>query len=153
MRLILQRVSSASVEVAGERLAKVGQGMLVLVGIEKGDGGKQVTAAVDKLSGLRIFEDQHGKMNLDVREVAGSILLVSQFTLAGSLSKGRRPSLDGAARPEVAEPLIGELADGLRERQISVETGCFGAHMQVELINDGPVTFVLDLPPVIQEYR
>ena len=145
MRLILQRVSSASVEVGGDLLAKIGHGMLVLVGVEKGDSSDQVSAAVAKLSVLRIFEDDSGRMNRDIREAGGSILLVSQFTLAGSLSKGRRPSFDGAARPEDAEPLIEELADGLRNCQISVSTGQFGSHMQVELINDGPVTFVLDL--------
>lgn len=148
MRLILQRVSSAAVEVAGDRLATIATGMLVLVGIEKGDGADQVIAAVEKIAGLRIFEDDRGRMNRDIREVEGAILLVSQFTLAGSLAKGRRPSFDGAARPEDAEPLIEDLADRLRQQHIPVETGRFGAHMQVELINDGPVTFVLELPPI-----
>ena len=147
MRLILQRVRSASVEVAGDRLATIARGMLVLVGIEKGDGTDQVVTAVDKLSGLRLFEDERGRMNLDIRAIEGAILLVSQFTLAGSLSKGRRPSFDGAARPEVAEPLVDDFADRLRQQHIPVETGRFGAHMQVELINDGPVTFVLEIPP------
>ena len=148
MRLILQRVSSAAVEVAGDRLATIATGMLVLVGIEKGDGADQVIAAVEKIAGLRIFDDERGRMNLDIREVEGAILLVSQFTLAGSLVKGRRPSFDGAARPEDAEPLIEDLADRLRQQHIPVETGRFGAHMQVELINDGPVTFVLEFPPI-----
>lgn len=147
MRLILQRVSSASVEVAGDRLSKIDRGMLVLVGVEKGDSRDQVAAAVAKLAGLRIFEDESGRMNRDIRETGGAILLVSQFTLAGSLSKGRRPSFDGAARPEDAEPLIEQMAAGLRERQISVATGRFGAYMQVELVNEGPATFVLELPP------
>lgn len=148
MRLILQRVSSAAVEVAGDRLATIATGILVLVGIEKGDGADQVIAAGEKIAGLRIFEDERGRMNLDIREVEGAILLVSQFTLAGSLARGRRPSFDGAARPEDAEPLIEDLADHLRQQHIPVETGRFGAHMQIELINDGPVTFVLELPPV-----
>lgn len=148
MRLILQRVRSASVEIAGDRLATIARGMLVLVGIEKGDGADQVIAAVEKIAGLRIFDDERGRMNLDIREVEGAILLVSQFTLAGSLVKGRRPSFDGAARPEDAEPLIEDLADRLRQQHIPVETGRFGAHMQVELINDGPVTFVLEFPPI-----
>jgi len=146
MRLILQRVKSASVEVGEERVAAIGRGMLVLVGIENGDGMDQVTRAAEKLSNLRIFEDENGRMNLDAVEVQGSILLVSQFTLAGSLAKGRRPSFDGAAPAALAEPLVEALAERLRQSGITVETGRFGAHMEVELINDGPVTFILDVP-------
>ena len=147
MRLILQRVSSAAVTVDGQTVGAIGAGMLVLAGIEKGDSVDQVEAAADKLTGLRIFEDAQGRMNLDLQQIGGAILLVSQFTLAGSLAKGRRPSFDRAARPETAEPLIEDLAQRLRRRQIPVETGVFGAHMHVELVNDGPVTFVLDLAP------
>jgi len=146
MRLILQRVKSASVEVAHEKVAAIDHGLLVLVGIEKGDGMDQVIRAADKLVSLRIFEDDQGRMNLDTTTVGGAILLVSQFTLAGSLAKGRRPSFDRAAPPAQAEPLVEALAARLSDSGIRVETGRFGAHMKVELINDGPVTFVLDLP-------
>lgn len=145
MRLILQRVKSAAVAVAGERVAGIGKGMLVLVGIQKGDGEEQVTRAAEKLARLRIFADQDGRMNLDTSAVGGAILLVSQFTLAGSLDKGRRPSFDGAAPAAEAEPLVNRLATRLRESGVAVETGRFGAHMEVELINDGPVTFILEL--------
>jgi D-tyrosyl-tRNA(Tyr) deacylase len=146
MRLILQRVASAAVSVAGEEVAAIGSGMLVLVGIEKGDRPAQVERAADKLAHLRIFEDNEGRMNRDVSAIDGSILLVSQFTLAGSLAKGRRPSFDRAAPAGDAEPLVQSLAAALRERGIPVETGAFGAHMAVRLVNDGPVTFVLDVP-------
>lgn len=146
MRLILQRVKSASVVVAKEKVAEIAHGLLVLVGIEKGDGMDQVTRAADKLVSLRIFADDKGRMNLDTTTVGGAILLVSQFTLAGSLAKGRRPSFDRAAPAAQAEPLVDALALRLAERGIRVETGRFGAHMEVALINDGPVTLVLDLP-------
>jgi len=146
MRLILQRVQSASVEVAGENLAAIEQGMLVLVGVEKGDSQEQAIWAANKLAGMRIFDDGQGRMNLDIMSVNGEILLVSQFTLAGSLEKGRRPSFDGAAPPAAAEPLVEELAENLERHGIQVSTGRFGAHMAVSLINDGPVTFVLDVP-------
>lgn len=170
MRLLLQRVRSGRVTVAAEKdgsekdgavkdgavkggaemsgaetVGEIGLGMLVLVGVEKGDGPAQVEAAAKKLDGLRIFEDEAGRMNLDSRTVGGAFLLVSQFTLAGSLAKGRRPSFDQAAPPKVAEPLFDDLVHRLRDAGHPVATGRFGAHMQVELVNDGPVTFVLDL--------
>lgn len=145
MRIVLQRVRSARVRVADETVGEIGLGMLALVGVETGDGPKQVAAAADKLSGLRIFEDDAGRMNLDARTVGGGFLLVSQFTLAGSLRRGRRPSFDGAAQPEVAEPLFEELVTRMREQGHRVETGRFGASMKVELVNDGPVTFVLEV--------
>jgi D-tyrosyl-tRNA(Tyr) deacylase len=148
MRLILQRVESAGVSVAGEEVASIGRGMLVLVGIEKGDRSGQIERAAEKLAHLRIFEDDEGRMNRDIGTTGGAILLVSQFTLAGSLAKGRRPSFDGAAAAGEAEPLVQMLATKLRELGICVETGVFGAHMKVRLTNDGPVTFVLDLPAV-----
>ena len=148
MRLILQRVSSASVRLADEpgtpTVGSIGLGLLVLVGVEQGDGAEQVAAAVRKLAGLRIFEDSDGRMNLDAKAAGGAFLIVSQFTLAGSLSRGRRPSFDRAARPDDAEPLVEALVEGLRAAQFSVETGRFRRHMEVELINDGPVTFVFD---------
>jgi len=147
MRLIVQRVSRAAVRVDGETVGAIGRGMLILAGVERGDGAAQVEAAVEKLAGLRIFEDAAGKMNLDARDAGGAFLVVSQFTLAGSLARGRRPSFDGAAAPEIAEPLIDALVTGLRARGQTVETGRFRAHMEVELVNDGPVTFLLELPP------
>lgn len=147
MRLILQRVSSAEVRVEGETHSRIGRGVLVLVGVEKQDGHEQVARAADKLAHLRLFEDAEGRMNLDARSVGGAFLIVSQFTLAGSLAKGRRPSFDGAAPGEAAAPLVENLVDRLRALGFEVETGRFGARMEVELINDGPVTFVLDLPP------
>ncbi len=145
MRLILQRVKSASVRVAGETVGAIGRGLLVLVGVEQGDGDSQVSAAVEKLSGVRLFDDEAGKMNLDLASVGGAFLVVSQFTLAGSLARGRRPSFDGAAPHDEARPRVEALVEGLRRRGHRVETGRFRAAMEVELINDGPVTFLLEV--------
>ena len=147
MRLILQRVTRAAVLVDGQTVGSIDRGMLVLVGAEKGDGPEEAERAAEKLAGLRIFEDEGGRMNLDAATVGGALLVVSQFTLAGSLARGRRPSFDGAAPPEEAEPLIETLCAGLRRRGLPVATGRFRARMTVELVNDGPVTFVLDLRP------
>ncbi len=145
MRLLLQRVSRAEVRVAGERVAAIGRGLLVLVGVERGDGPPQATRAAVKLGGLRVFEDDGGRMNLDAAAVGGAFLVVSQFTLAGSLDRGRRPSFDGAAPGEEAEPLVDELVAELRRAGHPVETGRFGASMEVELVNQGPVTFLLEV--------
>jgi len=145
MRLVLQRVESASVEVDGRELGSIGRGILALVGVEKGDGRDAVEKAARKLADLRLFSDREGKMNLSAPEIGGEILVVSQFTLAASLERGRRPSFDGAAPPEQAAPLVEELAAALRERGLRVATGRFGAAMRVRLVNDGPVTFVLDV--------
>ena len=147
MRLVLQRVARARVQVGGETVGEIGRGVLVLAGVERGDGPAEVAAAVRKLAGLRLFEDEAGRMNLSTTEVGGAFLVVSQFTLAGSLLRGRRPSFDGAAPPEVAEPLVEALAAALRAAGLPVATGRFRAYMEVELVNDGPVTFVLELPP------
>lgn len=148
MRQVLQRVSEARVRVGEKVVGEIGRGLLVLVGIEAGDGEEQVDAAARKLSGLRVFEDDAGRMNLDLRAVDGAFLLVSQFTLAGDpLAKGRRPSFDGAAPPAEAEALFDRLVERLRELGHRVETGEFGAHMAVELVNDGPVTFVWENSP------
>lgn len=144
MRLVLQRVSSASVRVGGEVVSEIGRGLLALVGVERGDGPEQVRAAAEKLAGLRVFEDGAGKMNLDLAAVEGAFLIVSQFTLAGSVAKGRRPSFDGAAPPGEAEPLVDALVSDLRGRGCRVETGRFRAHMEVTLVNDGPVTLIVD---------
>jgi D-tyrosyl-tRNA(Tyr) deacylase len=145
VRLVLQRVTSAAVRVAGEPVAAIGRGLLVLVAVEKGDGPPQAEAAADKLAGLRCFEDAAGKMNLDAAAAGAEILVVSQFTLAASLDRGRRPSFDRAAPPAEAEPLVALLVDALRARGLPIRTGRFGARMAVELINDGPVTFVLEI--------
>lgn len=150
MRLILQRVRRAAVRVADgeggeEVVGEIGRGMLVLAGVEAGDGEEQAAAAADKLAGLRIFEDAAGKMNLAAADAGAAFLVVSQFTLAADLSKGRRPSFNTAARPEVAEPLVAALVADLLQRGFRVETGRFGASMQVELVNDGPVTFVVEV--------
>jgi D-tyrosyl-tRNA(Tyr) deacylase len=144
VRIVLQRVSEASVRVGEEEVGRIGRGLLVLVGIERGDSLAQVRAAEEKLAGLRVFEDADGKMNLDLAAVGGALLLVSQFTLAGSIARGRRPSFDRAAPPAEAQPLFEELVAGLRRRGLPVETGRFRAMMQVALVNDGPVTLVAD---------
>lgn len=145
MRLVLQRVSSAEVRVAGEVVGRIGLGMVVLVGIEKGDGPGQVAASADKLSHLRIFQDESGRMNLGPARAGADFLVISQFSLAGSLDRGRRPSFARAALAEQAEPLVDALVEALREAGHRVETGRFGARMQVELVNEGPVSFVLDV--------
>jgi D-tyrosyl-tRNA(Tyr) deacylase len=145
MRLVLQRVSSATVEAGGEEVGSIGRGVLALVGIEKSDDAGTVDRAVEKLAELRIFADPAGKMNLSARDTGAELLVVSQFTLAASLERGRRPSFDAAAPPASAEPLVESLVAGLRRRGFRVATGRFGAHMRVSLVNDGPVTFVLDL--------
>jgi D-tyrosyl-tRNA(Tyr) deacylase len=147
LRLILQRVSRAAVRVDGEAIAEIGRGLLVLAGVERGDGPEQAAKAAAKLAGLRVFEDGDGKMNLDLVQVGGAVLLVSQFTLVGSLARGRRPSFGRAAAPTEAAPLIERLARELERRSVPVSQGRFGARMAVESVNDGPVTFVLDLLP------
>ncbi len=147
MRLVLQRVSRAAVRVGGETVGEIGRGILVLAGAERGDGAAEADQAVEKLAHLRIFEDAQGKMNVDPAAAQAAFLVVSQFTLAGSLGRGRRPSFDAAAPPDVARPLVDRLVAGLRQRGFRVETGSFGAMMEVELVNDGPVTFVLEARP------
>lgn len=147
MKLVIQRVSRARVTVGGEEVGAIGRGLLALVGVERGDGPEQAVVAAKKLVGLRIFEDVEGRMNLAAADVGGAFLVVSQFTLAGSLARGRRPSFDAAAPPEIAEPLVEALVAALRSEGATVATGRFRAYMGVELVNDGPVTFVLELPP------
>lgn len=145
MRLVLQRVSAARVRVAGEVVGEIGHGGLVLVAMEKGDGPAQVEKAAHRLAHLRVFDDAAGKMNLDAHESGGAFLVVSQFTLAGSLARGRRPSFEKAAPPEVAAPLVEALCERLRGLGFEVAEGRFRARMDVELVNHGPVTFVLDV--------
>jgi D-tyrosyl-tRNA(Tyr) deacylase len=144
VRLVIQRVSAASVRVEGATVGEIGRGLLVLVGIERGDRPEAVRAAAGKLAGLRVFEDAAGKMNLDTAAAGGAFLVVSQFTLAGSVARGRRPSFDRAAPPDEAAPLVEALVADLRQRGFRVETGRFRAHMEVALVNDGPVTLVAD---------
>jgi len=144
MRAVVQRVSSARVRVAGSEVAAIGQGLLVFVGVSPADGLADVRYVAEKVAGLRIFSDELGRMNRSIEEAGGSVLLVPQFTLYGDCRRGRRPSFDAAARPAVAEPLYLELARSLRERGLTVETGVFQALMAVELVNDGPVTVLLD---------
>ncbi len=142
---MLQRVKTASVSVSGERISGIGPGFLLLVGVAKGDGEATADWLAEKVAGLRVFADAGGKMNLDVREAGGEVLAVSQFTLLADTRKGKRPSFVGAASPDEAEPLFDYFCEQLREVGIrSVETGSFGAMMDVELLNYGPVTIVLE---------
>jgi D-tyrosyl-tRNA(Tyr) deacylase len=145
VRVVLQRVKNASVTVSGERISEIGAGLLLLVGIAKDDGEGEASWLAEKIAGLRIFNDEDGKMNLGVRDVGGEILAVSQFTLLADTRKGKRPSFIKAALPEEAEPLFDYFCERLREAGIaSVQTGSFGAMMDVALVNDGPVTIVLE---------
>ena len=145
MRIVIQRVSRASVRVKDSVVGKIGPGLCLLVGVEQGDGAAEVDAAVEKISGLRVFGDQEGKMNLSLADVGGQVLVVSQFTLLGDMRKGRRPSFTKAAPPEIASPLIDRMVARLRELGTVTAEGVFGAMMEVELVNDGPVTLILDI--------
>jgi len=149
MKAVVQRVSRASVEVERKTVASIGRGLLVLVGIEADDTAAEITWLADKLANLRVFEDAAGKMNLSVKEVGepgakGEILLVPNFTVAGDARKGRRPSFDGAMRPELAEPMFAQLVRVVAAQGVNVQTGVFRAHMLVSLVNDGPVTILLE---------
>ena len=144
MRVLLQRVSRAEVRVEGRSTGSIGAGFLLLAGFTHTDTAAQVVWMADKISGLRLFSDTEGKMNLGLADVGGAVLVVSQFTLYGDAAKGRRPSFIDAARPEVAIPLYDTFITLLRERGLHVETGEFGAMMDVELVNDGPVTLWLE---------
>lgn len=144
MRSVVQRVSKAAVQVNGQVIGETRMGILALIGIGLDDGSEDIRWMADKLIGLRIFEDQEGKMNLSLPEVGGEMLLVSQFTLFGDCRKGKRPSFSHAAPPERAKEIFEELVANLRHQGIRVETGEFQAHMEVTLVNDGPVTILLD---------
>lgn len=144
MKVVIQRVKGASVEIENKLYSRINQGLLVLLGIEKGDTEKQAEYLANKIADLRIFNDENKKMNLSLLDIKGEILVVSQFTLAGDCSKGKRPSFDRAARQEEAIPLYEKFVELLKEKSINVQTGEFGADMQVSLTNDGPVTFVIE---------
>ena len=144
MRVVVQRVKDARVEVANETVGKIEKGLMLLVGFSPDDAREDLRYAADKILNLRIFEDQEGKMNLSLLDIGGEILSVSQFTLYGDIRKGRRPGFTDAATPSMAEELYQEFNQILRSSGIKVETGIFGADMQVSLCNDGPVTFLLD---------
>ncbi len=144
MRAVIQRVKWARVDVAGETVAQIGPGFLALVGVEEGDAQTDMRYIAGKIATLRIFEDENEKMNLSLSDVGAEVLLVSQFTLLGDARHGRRPSFSRAARPEQAEPLFEQLADEVRASGLKVQTGRFRTHMQVSLLNDGPVTLLLD---------
>jgi D-tyrosyl-tRNA(Tyr) deacylase len=144
MRAVLQRVTRASVEVDGKVVGRIQHGLMVLLGVAKGDDESDARYVVDKIRNLRMFADDQGKMNRSLTDVSGDVLLVSQFTLLGRTDNGRRPSFDGAAPPDLAKRLYEQVAADLRACGTSVEMGVFAAHMQVALVNDGPVTFVVD---------
>lgn len=144
MRIVLQRVKSARVDVAGETVGSIGTGLVILLGVTHGDGRKDAEYLADKVIQLRIFSDDAGRMNRNLADAHGSLLVVSQFTLYGDCRKGRRPSFDQAAPPEQARALYEHFIERLKSSNIAVATGVFQAEMEIHLINDGPVTFVLD---------
>ncbi|MBN1326389.1 MAG: D-tyrosyl-tRNA(Tyr) deacylase [Candidatus Cloacimonetes bacterium] len=144
MKIIVQRVKSAQVEVDYKLISRIDQGLLIFLGIAKTDTGKEIEWLAKKISELRIFEDDQGKMNRCIKEINGEILLVSQFTLYADCRKGRRPGFDAAALPDKAERMYREFRDTLLNNEIIVKTGIFAADMQVSLINDGPVTIILE---------
>ncbi len=146
MRAVLQRVRRASVSVHGETIGSIERGLLVLLGVAPSDTAEQGRWLADKVAGLRIFSDADGKMNLSLQDVGGAALIVSQFTLYGDVRKGRRPSFLGAAPPETAIPLYEAFVEAVRALGVPAATGRFGADMQVELVNDGPVTLILEAP-------
>jgi D-tyrosyl-tRNA(Tyr) deacylase len=146
MRIVVQRVSQAKVTVEGKTVSSIKRGLLILLGVGPDDKQFEADLLAEKCALLRIFEDAEGKTNLSVQEIHGEALVVSQFTLYADARKGRRPSLDGAAAPRIAEPLVRYFCDRLNALGVPTQTGSFGAHMQVELTNDGPFTLVLESP-------
>ena len=144
MKVLVQRVSRASVTIDGKKVSETGRGLLVFIGVEAADTEREADFLVRKITDLRIFEDAQGKMNLSIRDIGGEFLAVSQFTLAGDTSRGNRPGFETAAKPAVAEKLYQYFVEKLRLSELTVKTGVFQADMQVELINDGPVTFMLE---------
>ena len=144
MKIVLQRVAQASVRVGGEDIATISRGLLVLFGAEKNDDESKVIFLAEKILNLRVFSDERGKMNLSCLDISGEVLVVSQFTLAGDCSKGRRPGFDNAALPNEAKSLYQKFIHQISKSGLNINTGEFGADMQVELVNDGPVTFILE---------
>ncbi|MBS1265313.1 MAG: D-aminoacyl-tRNA deacylase [Acidimicrobiaceae bacterium] len=145
MRALVQRVERASVAVDGEVVGSIGAGLCVLVGVTHGDGEAEADRIADRLAGIRIMDDDEGVMNRSVTDVGGEVLVVSQFTLYGDASRGRRPTWSAAARPEQAEPLVERVVSGLRDRGLGVATGRFRENMSVDLVNDGPVTVMVEV--------
>lgn len=148
MRAVIQRVKYSSVSVDGEIVGKIDQGFTVLLGVTHSDGEKEINWLANKIKDLRVFEDADGKMNLGLEEVKGELLVISQFTLYGNCIKGRRPGFVDAARPELAEPLYERFVEKCRSFGIKTECGIFGADMKVEILNDGPVTLIIDTADV-----
>ena len=146
MRVVLQRVSSASVRVDGNVIGNIGPGLVLLIGIHRNDTDEDMHYVMDKCVHLRIFSDETGKMNHSVLDMGGELLVVSQFTLYGDTRKGRRPGFDQAGRPDMAEPLYERAVARLRDHGLQVATGRFGANMQIDLVNDGPVTLIIEHP-------
>jgi D-tyrosyl-tRNA(Tyr) deacylase len=144
LKAIVQRVSRASVSAGGEAVGSIGGGLAVLLGVAQGDTAQEAQRLAQKTAEMRIFGDDEGRLNLSLLDVAGEALVVSQFTLLADTRKGRRPSFTDAALPEVAEPLVREFAEALRRLGVPVASGRFGAHMQLEIVNDGPLTIILD---------
>lgn len=144
MRVLIQRVSKASVIVEGQTISSIGKGLLILLGVGHGDGEDSARFLAEKTANLRIFEDEQGKTNLSVLDVKGEVIVVSQFTLYADTRKGRRPSFIDAALPDAAEPLVNRFVELLRSHDVPTQTGKFGAHMEVEIHNDGPVTIWLE---------
>jgi D-tyrosyl-tRNA(Tyr) deacylase len=147
VKAVVQRVAQGRVTVGGEVIGQIGPGLVVLLGIERGDGDSEAQWMANKIANLRVFADDEGKFNRSLLDVAGQILLISQFTVCGDARKGRRPSFTSAAPPEVAEPLLERVAELLAQQGVPVECGQFQAHMMVEIHNDGPVTIILEKPP------
>ena len=145
MKALIQRVSHASVTVEGKRVSAIGDGLLILLGIGPEDNEEKARAMTKKIAALRIFTDPDDKMNLSVRDIGGEAIVVSQFTLYADCRKGNRPSFVGAAAPSLASPLVDRFAEMLREQSVPTQTGVFGAHMDVELLNSGPVTIFLEM--------
>lgn len=144
MRAVIQRVSRASVTVEGDRVSEIGDGLLILLGVGPEDDEEKARAMTKKIAALRIFQDENDKMNLSVRDIGGEAIVVSQFTLYADCRKGNRPSFIGAAAPDIAAPLVNRFVELLREQGVPTQTGVFGAHMDVDLLNSGPVTIILE---------
>lgn len=144
MRVVLQRVNSGGVSVDGQTIAKIGPGLVILIGVGADDTEKEASTLADKIANLRIFEDAQGKMNLSLLDIGGEALVISQFTLFADTRKGRRPSFTDAAPPQIASPLVQRFVELLEERSVPTCSGIFGAHMLVEINNDGPVTILLE---------